>query len=109
MPANWLVGMAAFFATMGRTIIGKFVPVALAVSLFVTIGVQHGPANMGHFSLIMLGGGGPGWGPAVLWNIVPAGLGNVVDGALLVVLPLWFALRSGERTALAEAVRDDRT
>ena len=54
MPANWLVGMAAFFATMGRTIIGKFVPVALAVSLFVTIGVQHGPANMGHFSLIML-------------------------------------------------------
>ena len=24
--ANWLVGMAAFFATMGRTIIGKFIP-----------------------------------------------------------------------------------
>lgn len=25
--ANWLVGMAAFFATMGRTLIGKYIPI----------------------------------------------------------------------------------
>jgi formate transporter len=35
MLANWLVGLAAFFATMGRTLIDKFVPLFLAVSLFV--------------------------------------------------------------------------
>ncbi len=35
MLGNWLVGMAAFFATMGRTIVGKFVPIFLAVTLFV--------------------------------------------------------------------------
>ncbi len=32
MLANWLVGMAAFFATMGRTIIGKYIPVRRARS-----------------------------------------------------------------------------
>jgi formate transporter len=59
VPANWLVGMAAFFATMGRTIIGKYVPVFLAVTLFVAAGFQHSPANMGYFSLSMAAGGGP--------------------------------------------------
>jgi formate transporter len=53
--ANWLVGMAAFFATMGRTIVGKYIPVFLAVSMFVAAGFQHSPANMGYFSLSMAG------------------------------------------------------
>ena len=30
---NWLVGMAAFLAVMGRTIIGKYIPVLLLVAL----------------------------------------------------------------------------
>ena len=45
--ANWLVGMAAFFATMGRTIIGKYIPVVLAVTAFVAAGFQHSPVNKG--------------------------------------------------------------
>ncbi len=32
---NWLVGMAAFLAVMGRTIIGKYIPMVLTVSAFV--------------------------------------------------------------------------
>ncbi|MEX0659717.1 MAG: formate/nitrite transporter family protein, partial [Egibacteraceae bacterium] len=43
MLANWLVGMAAFFAFMSRTIVGKFIPVALAVTMFVAAGFQHSP------------------------------------------------------------------
>ncbi|MCL1595685.1 MAG: formate/nitrite transporter family protein [Actinomycetia bacterium] len=90
MLANWLVGMAAFFATMGRTIIGKYIPVLLAVSLFVAAGFQHSPANMGYFSLSIASGGGPGWGQALVWNLIPAGIGNVLGGTLLVALPFWF-------------------
>lgn len=90
MLANWLVGMAAFFATMGRTIIGKYIPVFLAVSLFVAAGFQHSPANMGYFTLSMASGGGPGWGPAIFWDLLPVGIGNVVGGTLLVALPFWF-------------------
>ncbi len=88
--ANWLVGMAAFFAVMGRTILGKYVPVALAVSLFVAANFQHSPANMAYFALIMPTGEGPGWGPALAWNVVPAGIGNILGGALLVALPFWY-------------------
>ncbi len=90
MLANWLVGMAAFFATMGRTIIGKYIPVFLAVSLFVTAGFQHSPANMGYFSLSIAAGGAPGWAQALAWNLVPAGIGNVLGGTLLVALPFWY-------------------
>lgn len=50
MAANWLVGMAAVFATMGRSIIGKYIPVLLAVTMFVAAGLQHAPANLGYFS-----------------------------------------------------------
>lgn len=88
--ANWLVGMAAFFATMGRTIIGKYIPVFLAVTMFVAAGFQHSPANMGFFSISIVGGGGPGWIDALLWNIVPAGIGNMLGGTLLVALPFWW-------------------
>ncbi|MBM3262556.1 MAG: formate/nitrite transporter family protein [candidate division Zixibacteria bacterium] len=91
--ANWLVGMAAFFATMGRTIFGKYIPVFLLVSLFVAGNFQHSPANMGYFSLIMAHGEGPGWGPAMLWNIIPVGIGNIIGGAFLVAIPFWYALR----------------
>lgn len=104
--ANWLVGMAAFFATMGRSIIGKYVPVFLAVSLFVAANFQHSPANMGYFSLAMAAGVGPGWLPALVWNIIPVGLGNMIGGGLLVALPFWFALQPHERDeAMETAVR----
>jgi formate transporter len=81
--ANWLVGMAAFFAVMGRTIVGKYIPVMLAVTLFVSAGFQHSPANMGYFGLAGPMGLGPGWGEALAWNLLPAGLGNMIGGALL--------------------------
>jgi formate/nitrite transporter FocA (FNT family) len=109
MLANWLVGMAAFFAVMGRTIIGKYIPVFLAVTLFVAASFQHSPANMGYFSLIMPTGHGPGWGAALAWNIIPAGLGNMAGGALLVALPFWYALGRSRRHALAAAGPGRRT
>jgi formate transporter len=94
MLAIWLVGLAAFFATMGRTIIDKFVPLFLAVSLFVAAGFQHSPANMAYFSLAASLGIGPGWYPALGWSILPAALGNLLGGLLLVTLPLWISFGS---------------
>ena len=89
--ANWLVGMAAYFAAMGKTIIGKYVPVLLAVALFVSANFQHSPANTGYFSLIMPTGEGPGWYLAITWNLIPAALGNIIGATLLVALPLQYA------------------
>jgi len=92
MLGNGLIGMAAFFATMANTLIGKYVPVFLVVTLFVAGNFQHSPANMGYFSLSMAMGDNPGWGAAFAWNIIPAGIGNILGGALLVALPFWYAL-----------------
>jgi len=89
-----------------RSIIGKYIPVFLAVTLFVAANFQHSPANMGYFSLIMPTGHGPGWGAALAWNIIPAGLGNMAGGAFLVALPFWHALGPARRRALAAAGPD---
>jgi formate/nitrite transporter len=93
--ANWMVGMAAFFATMGRTIIGKYIPVLLAVTLFCAANFQHSVANMAYFGLISAEGKGPGWWDAMVWNIIPVGIGNMIGGGVLVGLTYWFVyLRS---------------
>ncbi len=92
--ANWLVGMAAFFAFMGRTIIGKYIPVLLAVTLFVAAGFQHSPANMGDISLFIAHGGDLDWGVALGWNIIPAGIGNMIGAATLVAVPYWYVFMS---------------
>ena len=106
MLANWLVGMAAFFATMGRTIIGKYIPIFLAVTLFVAANFQHSPANMAYFSLAEWMGDGPGWDVALWWNIVPAGIGNLIGGSLFVALPLWYGLKLRARSAESGQIDD---
>jgi len=92
MLGNGLIGMAAFFATMANTLFGKYVPIFLVVTLFVAGNLQHSPANMGYFSLSMAMGSGPGWEAAFLWNLIPAAIGNILGGAVLVALPFWYAL-----------------
>jgi formate transporter len=106
MLANWLVGLAAFFATMGRTIIDKFVPVFLAVSLFVAAGFQHSPANMAYFSLAATAGIGPGWSAALGWSILPAALGNLLGGFLLVAVPLWISFGSKHSAMIEDGDSD---
>jgi formate/nitrite transporter len=90
---NWLVGMAAFIAVMGRTIIGKYIPILLVVSAFVAAGFLHSPANMAYFSLAQPDGVGPGWSAAMQWSILPAAVGNVLGAFFLVALPFWYVSR----------------
>lgn len=101
MLGNGLIGMAAFLAGMGNTLFGKFVPIFLVVTLFVAANLQHSPANMGYFSLAMASGEGPGWPSAFWWNIIPAGIGNILGATLLVALPMWYALQPSN-TELSE-------
>jgi formate/nitrite transporter len=104
MLANWMVGLAFFFATMAQNVWSKFVPLALAVLLFEAANFQHSPANMAFFSLVMPGGEGPGWAAAIWWNLVPAALGNIIGGALLVAAPFWYAVRKQPSRACSDGV-----
>lgn len=93
--ANWLVGMAAFLATMGRTVIGKYIPVLITVMAFVAGGFLHSPANMAYLSLVQPLGDGPGWGNGLLWAVLPAAIGNIIGAFFLVALPFYFASNRG--------------
>lgn len=105
--ANWLVGMAAFFSMMGRTIMGKYIPVLLAVTAFVAANFQHSPANMGYFAVWMAETDqGPGWAAALGWSIVPAGIGNILGGALLVAVPFWYVFRPSGAVEQPPSSRD---
>ena len=93
---NFLVGMAAFLAVMGRTIIGKYIPVLLTVSAFVAAGFMHSPANMAYISLATPEG--TGLGPALAWSIAPAALGNILGAFFLVALPFWMVNTRRQRS-----------
>ena len=101
--ANWLVGMAAFLATMGRTIIGKYIPVLVTVMAFVAGGFLHAPANMAYLSLSQPLGNGPGWGDGLLWSVLPAAIGNLIGAFFLVALPFYIASNRGKPRASADS------
>lgn len=95
---NWLVGMAAFLATAARTISGKVLGIIFPIIAFVAIGLQHSPANMGYFAIGLIQGDvGAGWGEAIWWNIVPASIGNMIGGGLLVALLFWYTYGQSPR------------
>lgn len=94
MMGNGMIGIAAFFAIMANTVIGKFVPIFLVVSLFVAANLQHSPANMAYFSLYSAYSGEADWVRYFAWNLVPAGIGNIIGGMVFVALPFWYAFRN---------------
>ena len=102
---NWLVGMAAFLATAARTVSGKILGILFPIVLFVAIGAQHSPANMGYFSVGLIeGGSGIGWGEAIWYNIVPASLGNLIGGSVLVGSLFWYTY--GRHAKGRQSLRD---
>lgn len=91
--ANWLIGMAAFLTTAARDIIGKMIGTLLPVTLFVAGNFQHSAANMGYFSLGVLVDPHYSWYQYLLYNLIPASIGNIIGGAILVSLLFSFAYK----------------
>jgi nitrite transporter NirC len=69
--------------------VAKILVLISIVFIFVYLGFEHSIANMGTFSMAMLGGGALTVGQA-LHNLLYSTLGNVVGGALLVGLPFTY-------------------
>ncbi|MGO9018713.1 MAG: formate/nitrite transporter family protein [Syntrophobacteraceae bacterium] len=84
--ANWIVCLAVRLALRCKEDIAKIMVLVLVVFIFVYLGFEHSIANMGTFSMAMLGGGALTLGDA-LHNLLYSSLGNVVGGVLLVGLP----------------------
>ncbi|MDE6556950.1 MAG: formate/nitrite transporter family protein [Duncaniella sp.] len=82
--ANWCVCLAVWLALSGKTLLEKALGCWLPVMAFVALGYEHCIANMFYLPLGMMEGADVSVGRAVWCNLIPATLGNIVGGALLV-------------------------
>jgi nitrite transporter NirC len=87
--ANWIVCLAVRVALRCKEEIAKILVLILIVFIFVYLGFEHSIANMGTFSMAILGGSTLTVGDA-LHNLLYSTAGNVVGGVLLVGLPFTY-------------------
>ncbi|GGF34190.1 bidirectional formate transporter [Halobacillus andaensis] len=100
--ANWLIGMAAFLTTAARDITGKILGTTLPVILFVAGNFQHSAANMGYFSMGVLASDKYSWYEYILFNLIPASIGNLIGGGILVSLLFSYAYKDDIQTSLGK-------
>lgn len=82
--ANWCVCLAVWLALSGKTLLEKCIGCWLPVMAFVALGYEHSIANMFYLPAGMLEGADVDVWTAVRCNIIPATIGNIAGGALLV-------------------------
>lgn len=88
--ANWLVCLGMFMGYAAKDISGKCVAIWIPVMLFVTLGYEHSIANMFFIPAAIYSGAAITWSDFILQNLIPATLGNLVGGALLVGGVYWY-------------------
>lgn len=82
--ANWCVCLAVWLALTGHNMVEKMIGCWLPVFAFVALGFEHCIANMFFIPAGMMEGADVGIGIMFTANLIPATLGNIVGGALLV-------------------------
>ena len=87
--ANWIVCLAVRVALRCKEEVAKILVLILIVFIFVYLGFEHSIANMGTFSMAILGGSTLTVSDA-LHNLLYSTVGNVVGGVLLVGLPFTY-------------------
>lgn len=80
---NWIICLAVWLPLRLENDMARMMLVMLLVFVFFFSGFEHSIANMAFFGLAAVAPASPGPGvAAVLHNLVPATLGNIVGGAL---------------------------
>ncbi|MCD8394011.1 MAG: formate/nitrite transporter family protein [Bacteroidales bacterium] len=82
--ANWLVCLALWLAMAGTSLLEKAFGCWLPVMAFVALGFEHSIANMFFLPAGMLSGAEITVWQAIWDNLIPATIGNIIGGALLV-------------------------
>ena len=86
---NALVCLAVWLSFAAHTVAGKILAIIFPVSAFVALGFEHSVANMYLIPIGMLANGGGIDLMAVLRNLLPVTLGNIVGGGGFVALTYW--------------------
>lgn len=88
--ANALVCLGTWMGYAGKDIIGKSLGIWVPVMLFVTLGYEHSIANMFFIPTAIYCGADISWGQFIVDNLIPATIGNIVGGAMVIGLALGY-------------------
>jgi len=105
MLCNWMVTVGTMLAFISRSTIGKIAAMWLPITIFFAHGYEHSIVNMFVIPAgIFLGA------PVSLrqwwwWNQVPVTLGNLLAGALLTGLALWYTYARKQEYAQSTQAR----
>ena len=104
---NFLVCIAVWMASAAKSVPGKILAVFFPIMTFVVAGFEHSVANMYYLTAGLLtaaqtgaAAGGLTWGRALLGNLLPVTLGNLVGGVLLVGVSAWYLYLKQGKTAV---------
>jgi len=95
--ANWLVCLGTWMGFAAKDIAGKAIGIWIPVMIFVTLGYEHSIANMFFIPAAMYTGANITWMDFIVKNLIPATLGNIVGGALLVGCVYWYIYLKKEK------------
>lgn len=88
--ANWFVALAMWLSYAAKDITGKILGMWFPVMAFVAIGFEHSIANMFFIPTAIFYGSPITWSEFIINNLIPATLGNIVGGAVLVGFIYWY-------------------
>ena len=96
---NALVCLAVWLSMSARRVAGKILAIIFPITAFVALGFEHSVANMYFLPLgWLLGAEGVTFG-AIIANLVPVTLGNIIGGSVFVALVYWLVYLRPERTS----------
>lgn len=88
--ANWLVALAMWLSFAAKDLPGKILAIWFPVMAFVAMGYEHSVANMFFIPTAIFYGADISWTDFIIQNLMPATLGNIVGGGLLVGFLYWW-------------------
>lgn len=100
---NWMVAIGTVLGMSSTSTIGKVAAIWLPVSTFFALALEHAIVNMFVIPTAMLLGADISIGQWLFWNQLPVTLGNIVGGAVLTGLLLYFAQETGARCVSVSA------
>jgi len=90
MAANWMVALAMWLAYAAKDITGKIIGIWFPIMAFVAMGFEHCVANMFFIPTAIFYGADITWTEFIVNNLIPATLGNIAGGAIMVGAIYWY-------------------
>jgi formate/nitrite transporter FocA (FNT family) len=84
-----MVTIGAVLAMVSRSTVGKIAAMWLPIMTFFALGFEHSVVNMYVIPSGMMLGAPISLGQALLWNLLPVTLGNIIAGSLLTGMALY--------------------